>query len=92
MAELFATGQIVDLILVLVGAEAVLLIALGSRVGARRRLGDVLAFLASGACLLLALRVALIGGWWGWIALALTAAFVGHLGGLRLALARTPAR
>ena len=83
MGELFASGRIVDLILALMAAEALVAVALYRRRGRRQQLADLLAYLASGACLLLALRFALTQGWWGWIALCLAAAFVVHLTELR---------
>jgi hypothetical protein len=41
--------------------------------------GDIVALLAPGACLMLALWAAMAGAWWGWTGLALTAALVAHL-------------
>jgi hypothetical protein len=83
MSELFASGRIVDLILVLMAAEALLAVALRRRLGGARRLTDLLVYLASGACLLLGLRIALVEGWWGWIGTCLAAAFAIHLLELR---------
>lgn len=79
MADLFASGRIVDLILMVMYLEAIVLII------ARRwfRSGPAtlpLAFtLLSGAALVLALRVALTGGHWLAIALLLVIAFAAHL-------------
>jgi hypothetical protein len=83
LEELFTSGRIVDLILVFVAIETagLALLArhhakLGSKFGP---VSALLPNLASGACLLLALRVALGGGWWGWIALCLAGSLVAHL-------------
>jgi hypothetical protein len=92
MAELFASGRIVDLILVLMAAEAIVAVALYRRRGGRQQLASLLFYLASGACLLLALRFALIQGWWGWIALCLSAAFIVHLTELRRRLGEKASR
>lgn len=83
-AELFASGRIVDAILLLVAAEAALVAVLPGRLGPR---APLLAGLAAGAGLMLALRAALIGAPWPWIAAALAAAFAAHLAemGLRRA-------
>lgn len=80
MAELFASGRIIDLILLLMLVEYVgLWLYLGRSV---TELG-LLGYLLSGAFLLLALRVALVGGGWIWIALFLAAALIVHCLDLR---------
>ena len=85
---LFASGQIIDWILLAVAVEAAL-IALISR-GSRRGLLTALApTLASGALLMLSVRLALVQSWWGWIAAALALALVSHLLDLWLRLRRT---
>jgi hypothetical protein len=43
----------------------------------------ILTGLVPGACLVLALRGALVGAWWGWIALALSVSLLAHLVDLR---------
>ena len=48
-------------------------------------LGRVLPNLVSGGFLLLAVRAALGGAWWGWVSLCLLAALIGHLEDLRRA-------
>ena len=73
----FASGHAVDLVLAVVAAEFVVL-------SVRRRgpmLDRVLA-LAPGVCLLLALRGALTGAGWPWVALALAASFPFHIADL----------
>lgn len=83
MAWLFSSGHIVDLILGLLLVEAVLLAAWRRQTGRGVPLPGLLAFLLSGGCLMLALRVALTGGWWGWIGLFLAAAGTTHILDLR---------
>ena len=78
MAELFASGRIIDLILLLVAAEAGLL-WLYARRGQGPAFVALAPTLASGALLLLALRAAIADTWWGWIALPLSLALVTHI-------------
>jgi hypothetical protein len=80
---LFANGRIVDLILGLTVLEAVALIAYHRRTGHGVTPADLLGNLLAGVCLLLALRGALLGAWWGWIALCLAASLVAHVTDLR---------
>ena len=74
--------RIVDLILVLVVLEAAVIAlyhwATGRGIAAR----DLVLTLLSGACLLLALRLALAGAELVWVALVLAGAFLAHLGDL----------
>jgi hypothetical protein len=81
MAELFAGGRVVDLALGLIAVEALWL-------AARRTAGlrALLATLLAGALLLLALRAALTGARWEWIALYLGAALGAHAVDLYLRL------
>lgn len=79
MSQLFASGDIVDLILALVAAEALVLAALRRWTGRGPPLGALLGNLLAGACLLLALRAALTGAPWQTTAGWLAAAFVAHL-------------
>lgn len=78
MAELFDSGRVADLILACLLVEAGLLAALGAR-GHGPGLRVVLPFLLAGAAFALALRGALTGGGWPWMAAALAAAFAAHL-------------
>ncbi|MEH3148728.1 MAG: hypothetical protein PGN34_26170 [Methylobacterium frigidaeris] len=89
MPDLFADGRIVDAALLLVAAEAVCL-ALWRR---RRRpgAGVLLVNLASGACLMLALRAAIAGAPGIWLAAALAGAGAAHIADLWLRL-RSAAR
>jgi hypothetical protein len=79
MADLFASGRIIDAILLLVALEAMAIAIYHRATGRGVALGDVVWTLASGAALMLALRIALTGGAWTAIAAPLTAALVTHL-------------
>ena len=81
MEGLFASGRIVDLILVGVAAEAVLL-ALLCRGAAR--FAPFGATIAAGAALMLALRAALIGSAWPVVAGFMLAGLVAHVADLIL--------
>jgi hypothetical protein len=79
---LFSKGHAVDLILLVIVAEFVFLSSRRPRFGHRPLMIDrVLAF-APGVCLLLALRAALTGSGWPWIAGLLAASFPFHLADL----------
>ena len=88
MAELFASGQIVDAILVLVGLEALLLLALRARRGGGPAPASLLANLASGAALMLSLRAALTGAAWPVVAGWLTVSLIAHLAEMTLRFRR----
>jgi hypothetical protein len=90
MKTLFATGRIVDLLLVLMLVEAVAITAYRRRTGRGIALGNLVGNLAAGAALLLALRGALTGAWWGWTACWLSAALVAHLADLSRRWVRQP--
>ena len=83
MSGLFASGRIVDIVLAITAIEAALLLAYHRRTGRGPAPKDVVGMLLAGACLMLALREALVGAEWRWIALWLAAAFVAHLNDLR---------
>jgi hypothetical protein len=83
MAALFATGYPIDAILLLVALEAVAL-ALWHRASGRGvPIGRLAANLCAGAALLLAVRAALVGAWWGSVALWLAVSLVAHVADLR---------
>lgn len=82
MAGLFASGAIVDAILLLMVLEGGLIMLVRRRTGTGVPPRDLVAMLAAGACLMLALRAALVGAAWPWIALALAAGLVAHLADL----------
>ena len=77
MSWLFASGHAVDIVLAVMMIEAMLMIGRG-----RARV-DVLLVLAPGAMMLLALRAALTGAGWPWVAAALTVSLPLHLADLR---------
>jgi hypothetical protein len=79
MEDLFRSGRIVDLILLLMALEGAGLLLLRRRLGRGMPPAEILAFLAAGAALMLALRAALVGAGWGWVALALAAGGAAHL-------------
>ncbi len=79
MAELFANGRVLDLILAGMALEAVGLILLYRTTGRGVRPARLLPNLLSGMCLLLAMRVGAGGAWWGWVSLALLGALAFHL-------------
>lgn len=79
LADFFSSGRAVDVVLAVMALEA---IALGIYFRATSRgipLVDLLFNLATGACLLFALRAALTGRPWTWVAAGLSASLVGHL-------------
>jgi hypothetical protein len=78
MADFFAHGHAIDLILALVVVEAALLIRRRLVTGRGPPPAAILANLLSGTFLLLGLRSALVDAWWGWTALCLLAALAAH--------------
>jgi hypothetical protein len=79
MADLFASGRLVDLILIVVVIEAAVLLSVWRY--ARRGIapGDLLPNLCAGGFLLLALRITLGGAGWMSACGCLAAAGVAHL-------------
>jgi hypothetical protein len=82
--QAFASGRVIDAVLVAVVVQALALALWARRTGRGVPPASLLATLAAGAFLLLALRTALAGEWWGWTGLALLAALVAHVVDLRL--------
>lgn len=78
MSELFSSGRAVDIVLLVMLGEIVVLIARKRS----RATTVVLAFLP-GAIILLAVRAALTGAGWPFVALALGASFPVHLADIR---------
>jgi hypothetical protein len=68
MSDAFAGGHVVDAILLLMGVEFALLAMLGRRPGAALAPRAIVWNFIAGGCLLLALRAALVGAAWPWIA------------------------
>lgn len=83
MADLFSTGRIVDLIVAIVIVEALLLSIYRWRTARGVEIVDLLNMLLPGLFLLLALRGALVGAHWIWIAGFLVLSLVTHLADLR---------
>lgn len=79
MQALFDSGRVADLVLLALALEAFGLWALARLWGRGPGLGALLPFLLAGAAFALALRAALTGAGWAWVALALLAAFAAHL-------------
>ena len=79
MAELFASGRIVDLILALVAVEAIVLLAYAHRTGRGVAPAGLLSNLAAGLFLLLALRTTVLNQSWILVASLLTAALFAHV-------------
>jgi hypothetical protein len=79
MADWFASGRIIDAILLLVLAEAVAIAVYHRSTGRGIALREVVWTLASGVSLMIALRIALTGGAWYAVAAPLTAALITHL-------------
>ncbi len=91
MADLFASGRIVDAILLLVVLEAIALAALGARSARGPGVLRIVTMLLPGAFLLLALRGALVGQSWSAIASWLALALVAHAADVGLRLSSPPA-
>ncbi len=79
MAELFASGRLVDLILVIAAIEAVILLVFWRSRGRGVSPGELLPNVFAGAFLLLALRLSLGGAGWEACCGSLAAAGVAHL-------------
>lgn len=78
MQDLISSGRVVDLILLVIVLEYAVLLTL-RRARWKRASVDLFFALMPGAMLLLALRGALVGVEWQWIAGALGASFPFHL-------------
>ncbi len=78
MAGLFASGLAADIILVVIAGEAIWL-----RLWRRWHIVAILCRLMPGLLMMVALRAALTGQGWVWIAVPLTLSFPFHLADLR---------
>ena len=83
MAEFFASGRFIDLILLLMALEGLGLLLLWRVRACGIPPAALVLILASGACLLLAVRAALTDAGWVWVWLFVTVALVVHLADLR---------
>ncbi|WP_203071665.1 hypothetical protein [Falsiroseomonas ponticola] len=88
MDDFFASGRVADLVLLVLLLEAALLLAWHRRTGRGLAPAAILGLALPGVALVLALRAALVGAGWPWVAAALSAAFAAHLFDLRLRLRR----
>lgn len=79
MESLFASGRIIDLILVLVALEIAALPWLLRRLASQTTLADLLPNILAGAALLLAVRLSITGIGWTWIGATLFTALLAHL-------------
>lgn len=79
LRHLSATGRIVDIILALVLLEAAVLLLARARVARGPSPAAIIANLAAGAMLMLALRSSLVAAQWTQTALWLLAALAAHL-------------
>ena len=77
MEGFFASGHAVDFVLAVIAAEFAFLSLRKS--GSRATAMDRILALAPGVCMLLAVRAALTGAPWPWVAAALTASLPFHL-------------
>ena len=78
MAELFSSGRIIDVILVLMLIQGLALVWLYRRRGGSLTPTDYLFNVLPGAFLMLALRAALVDASWTWVAICLTGSLVTH--------------
>ncbi len=83
MAELFASGRVVDLVLGFMALEALALAVHRRRTGRGLGPAALAGLLLPGLLLLLALRAALAGAPWYWVAACLLASLPAHLADLR---------
>ena len=83
LAEFFSSGLAADLVLAVMFLEGCVLCWVRRQGGRGFSPRTIIISLLPGACLVLALRGALVGAWWGWIALALFASLLAHLADLR---------
>lgn len=79
MRELFSSGLIVDLIIVFVIVEWAAIVMYRARTGRGIPPLAITANLLAAVFLMLALRAALVGAHWQWMAAALTGALAAHL-------------
>ena len=82
MESLFTSGRVADVVLAVMAVEAIWLLARRSERSHGKRLADVVLALGPGVCLMAALRCALTGAGWPWVALWLAASFPLHLADL----------
>jgi hypothetical protein len=84
VAELFASGRIVDAIVVFMLIECAVLVALRNKSSSGISGAALTTNLAAGASLLLSLRAALIGSPWQMISMWLLLALLAHVADLKM--------
>ena len=83
LQDMVTSGRVVDLIIAFMAVEALALFVYCRRTPLGPAPADIVAMLLAGLCLLLALRAALTGADWFWVAAFLFAALIAHLADLR---------
>ena len=83
MDEFFASGRSIQLVLALIGVEAIVLMVLWRMRRCPLPPLSTLLILAPGTCLLLAAHAAVVGASWAWISSLFLLALVIHLVDLR---------
>lgn len=86
MADWFASGRVIDLVLLLVLLEIAALPWLLKHLGSPLGITQLLPNIVAGMTLMLAIRVSLTGGNWHWVALCMLGALGAHLLDLGLRL------
>jgi hypothetical protein len=84
VAELFASGRVVDGIIVLMLIEAAVFSLLRKKSGRKASIRALLTNLSAGAALLLSLRAALTGSTWQVVSIWLLAALLAHVADLKM--------
>ena len=79
MSDLFGSGWIIDVVLVLMVLEGAILLLIRRRTGRGLPIRQLAATLLSGGMLMLALRAALTGARWQVLATLMFASLVAHL-------------
>jgi hypothetical protein len=79
VAEFVTSGRIIDVIIAMMAAEALLLYLHAARTGRGLAPPDIALNLLAGASLMLAVRAALVGAAPVWILLCLSASLVAHV-------------
>ncbi len=77
-AAFFASGQVADLMVAVLLVEALALLGFWWLTGRGLAPRSVFALVLPGVFFARALRAALTGAWWGFVSLAMTAAFFAH--------------
>jgi hypothetical protein len=79
MREFFSSGLVADVVLAFMFVEGLVLILAYRKTGKGIAPLNLFFGLAAGACLVLALRAAMTGAAWHWIAVALLASLAAHV-------------